>query len=115
MCQSPGLPRVVLTPNSQHGGQDPPNPDARKSTDHQSEERLYRVTCRSHLEDTRREHREESQRYQYRETCRGNIDYRIPGIPHSLVRQVDTNRREKVKGLIQQFEDHPNRGMLLQE
>ena len=57
--QSPNLPRVVPAPNSQH--QDSPNPDARKSTDHHCEQRLYRETCRSLLEDTRREHPGESQ------------------------------------------------------
>ena len=40
---------VRLIPRN--GRQDPPNPDARKSTDHQSEQRLYRETCRSPLED----------------------------------------------------------------
>ena len=54
--QSPRLSRVVLAPTSQHGRQDPPNPDERKSTDHQSEERLCRETCRPLLEGTRREH-----------------------------------------------------------
>ena len=114
--QSPRLPRVVLTPNSQHGRQGPSkNPDEIKSTDHESEERLYRENCRSLLEDTRREHPRESQRYQYRETCRGSVDYRIPGIPHSTVQQVDTNRKETVKKLIQQFESHPNTELLLQD
>ena len=89
--QSPRLPRVVLTLHSQHERQDPPNPDERKSTDHQSEKRLYR------------------------ETCRGNIDYRIPGVPHSTVQQEDTNRKETVKRLIQQFENHPNRDLMLQD
>ena len=43
--QSPRLPRVVLTPNSQYGRQDPPNPEARKSTDHHSEQSVqYRET-----------------------------------------------------------------------
>ena len=76
---SPRLPRVVLTPNLQHGRQDPPNPEARKSTDHHSEQsekceetrrtRLeetrrakYEETRRSHLEDTRRKHLEENHR-----------------------------------------------------
>ena len=51
VCQSPRLPRVVRTPHPRNGRQDPPNPDARESTDHQSEQRLYRETCRSPLED----------------------------------------------------------------
>ena len=63
--QSPRLPRVVLTPNSQNGRQDPPDPDARKSTDHKSEKRPYR------------------------ETCRGNVDFRIPGTPHSRKQSKD--------------------------
>ena len=63
--QSPRLPRVIFTPNSQHGRQDPPNPHARKSTDHQSEKRPYR------------------------ETCRGNVDFRIPGTPHSRKQSKD--------------------------
>ena len=48
-------------------------------------------------------------------TCRGNADYRIPGKPHSAVQQVDTNRKETVKRLIQQFENHPNRDLLLRD
>ena len=73
---------------------DPPGLDARKSTDHQSEQRLYRGTCRSFLQDTRREYPGESQGCLYKETCRCNVDYGIPGFPHSTVQQVDTNRKE---------------------
>ena len=58
---------------SQHSRKDPPNPDARESNDNESEKRLHRGTCR------------------------GNIDFRIPGIPHSTVEQMDTNREETVK------------------
>ena len=85
--QSPRVPHVVLTPNSQGGRQDPPNPEARKSTD------------------------------KYKETSRGNVDYRIPGIPHSTVQdqEEDSNRKETVKRLIQQFENHPNRDSLIQD
>ena len=108
--QSPRLPRVVLTPNLQCRRQDPPYLEARKTTDHQSEQSVqYRETCRSHLEDTRRTHPEESQRWRYRRTCRGDVDYRIPGIRHSTVQKDDWNREETVKRLIQQFENHPNR------
>ena len=114
--QSPRLPRVVLTPNLQHGRQDPFNPEARKSADHQSEQSAkYRETRRSHLEDTRRKHLEESQRGKYKETCRGNVDYRIQGIPHSTVQKEDSNRKEIVKILIQQFENHPNRDSLIED
>ena len=43
-----------------HGCQDPSNPDARKSTDHPSEQSVkYRETSCSHFNDTRRKHLEE--------------------------------------------------------
>ena len=100
--QCPRLPRVVLTPKLQL--------EARKSTDHQSEQSVkYRETCRSHFEDTRRKHLEESQRGKYREPYRGNVDYRIQGTPHSTVqKEEDSNRKEIVKRLNQQFENHPH-------
>ena len=109
--QSTRLPRVVLTPNLQHGRQDPPDPEARKSTDHHSEQSLkYIETCRSRLR-ARREHLEENQRGKYKETCRGNVDCRIQGIPHSTVQKEDSKRKDIFFGkkLIQQFENHPNR------
>ena len=72
--QSPMLPRVVLTPNSQYGRQDLPNPEERNSTDKQSEQSVKNSeTCRSFLEDTRRKHPRESQRWTYSDTCRGNV------------------------------------------
>ena len=43
------------------------------------------------------------------------FDFRIPGIPHSAVGQVETNREEKVRRLIDQFESHRNRIMLLKD
>ena len=36
-------------------------------------------------------------------------------MPHSAVQQQDTNRRETVKKLIQQFENHPNKEVFLQD
>ena len=36
-------------------------------------------------------------------------------IPRSTFEQVDTNRKETVKRLINQFENHPNRDVLLQD
>ena len=41
--------------------------------------------------------------------------FRIPGIPHSAVEQVETNRKEKVRRLIEQFENHPNKNVLLKD
>ena len=113
--QSPRLPRVVLAPNSKYGRQDLSTPEARKSTDHQSEQSVKcRETCRLLLEDTSRKHPGESQRCKCRETCRGNVDYKIPGIPHSTVQKEDSNRKDTVKRLIQQFENHHNRDSLIQ-
>ena len=45
----------------------------------------------------------------------GNVDKKIPGIPHSTVQQQDTNRKETVRKLIQQFENHPNRDSLTED
>ena len=83
--QSPRMPHVVLKPNPQSVQQDQPDQEARKSSDHQ------RVPG------------------SYVETRSGNVDDRIPGISHSTVQQQDTNRRETVKKLIQQFENHRTR------
>ena len=38
-----------------------------------------------------------------------------PGIPHSTVEQLDPNRKETVRRLIEQFENHPNRNVLLKD
>ena len=89
--QSPRLPRVLLKPNSQRGQQDQPDQEARKNSDHQSVSGIYG------------------------ESRSGNVDCRIPDIPHSTVQQQDTNRRETVKKLIQQFENHPNKEFFLQD
>ena len=50
------------------------------------------------------------------ETCSSSrVDFRIPGIPDSTVEQVATNRKETVRRLIEQFENHPNKNMLLKD
>ena len=114
--QSPRLPRVVLTPKLQHGRQDPSNPEARTSADHQSEQSAkYEETRRSHLQNFRHKHLEENHRAKYKETCRGNVDYRIQGMLHSTVQKEDSNRKEIVKKLIQQFENHPHRDSLIKD
>ena len=89
--QSPRVPRILLKPNSQSGRQDQPDQEARECSDHPS-------ASGSHGE-----------------TRSGNVDNRIPGIPHSTVQQQDTNRRETVKKLTQQFENHPNKESFLQD
>ena len=51
-----------------------------------------------------------------RRTCSSSRVYvRIPSIPHSTVEQVETNRKETVRRLKEQFENHPNRNMLLKD
>ena len=90
--QSPRLPSDVLKPNSQSGQQEQPDQEARTSSDHQS------ASDRS-----------------CGEICSGNVDERIPGKPCSTVQQQDTNRKQTVKKLIQQFENHPNKESLLQD
>ena len=50
------------------------------------------------------------------ETCSSSrVDFRVPGIPHSTVQQVETNCEETVRRLIEQFENHQNRNMLLMD
>ena len=88
---SPWLPRVVLKANTQSGQQDQQEQESRTSCDHPSaSQSASEIWC-------------------------NNVDYRIPGIPHSAVEKQDTNRRDKVKKLIQQFENHPNKDFYIQD
>ena len=74
------LPRVTLVPNSQHVQKGVHVSESRKSDD--------RV-------------------HKHRETCSSSrVDVRIPGIPHSAVEQMETNRKETVRRLIEQFDCH---------
>ena len=88
---TPGLPRVVLKANSHNGQQDQQEQDARTSCDRPSGSQGSG------------------------ETWCNNVDCRIPGIPLSAVEQQDTNRKDKVKRLIQQFDSHPNKESFLQD
>ena len=87
------LPRVTLVPNSQHVQKDVLVSESRKSDDRENEVHQHRETCGS-------------------DHC---VDFRIPGIPHSAVDQVETNRKSKVLRSIELFESHPNRNMLLKD
>ena len=69
----------------------------------------------AHFSRTPRKHPGESERGKCRETCRGYVDYRNPGVPHSTVQKEDSNRKETVKRLIQQYENHLNRVSLIQD
>ena len=111
LLQSTPIPKVTA---SRHGRHDPSNLEAGKSADHQSEQSVkYRETRRSHLQNSHHKHLAENHRAKYNETCRGNVDYRIQGKPHSTVQKEDYNRKEIVKRLIQQFENHPHRDSLI--
>ena len=89
--ESPRLPRVILKSNSQSGQQDQPDQEARKFSDHQSVSGSYGKPAAA------------------------TLNCRIPGIPHSTVQQQDTNRRETIKKLIQQFQNHSNKEFFLQD
>ena len=96
--QSPrSLRNTVLKPNLHHGRLDLSNLEARTSVDHQSKESEEYGKTRSE---------------EFVETRSGNIDFRIPGLPHSTVQKEDDVRRETVKKLTDQFETHPNRESL---
>ena len=90
--QSPKLPRETLVSNSQHAQKGVLITDSRKSDDREYEVHKHRRTCSS--------------------SC---LDFRTRGIPHSTVQQVETNRKETVRPIIEQFENHPNKIMLLKD
>ena len=90
---SPEFPqRIVLKPNLHCGHQDTTSSDARTSVDHSDK---HGGT--------------------YRETCRGEIDFRIQGLPHSVVQEHDHIRKKAVQKLIHQFENHPNKEALRED
>ena len=96
MCQSLELPqRIVHKPNLNNRRQDTTNFEARASVDHLS-----------------REYAETRSGGEYGETRCGNIDFRIQGLPHSIVQQQDDTRKETVQKLIHQIETLPNREAL---
>ena len=51
----------------------------------------------------------------YGETCDNSVDYRISGVPLSAVEQQDTTRENKVKKLIEKFENHKHKESFLQD
>ena len=85
LCQmvrlTPKAPRVVLKSNSQCGQQDPQSLDARSSWEPSSDSKNYV------------------------EICNNTVDYRISGVPLSAVKQQSTTRENKVKRLIEKFEN----------
>ena len=77
--------------NSQCGQQDLRGQDARSSWDPPSDSKSYE------------------------ETSNNAVDFRIPGIPLSTVEQQDTTRENKVKKLIEKFENHQHKESFLQD
>ena len=88
---TPSLPWVVLKSNSQCGQQDQRIQEARSSWDSLSDSKSYG------------------------ETWNNAVDYRIRGIPLSTVEQQDTTRENKVKKLIEKFENHKHKESFIQD
>ena len=88
---TPRVPRVVLKSNSQHGQQDPQIQDARSSWEPSSDSKSYG------------------------ETCNNTVDYRVSGVHLSAVEQQDSTRENKVKKLIEKFENHKHKESFLQD
>ena len=88
---NPRVPRIVLKSNSQIGLQDQCEQDARTSYDQPSGSKMSW------------------------ETGSNTVDYRNPGVPLSAVEQQNTHRKDKVKKLIEKFENHPNKESFLQD
>ena len=88
---TPRVRRVELRSNSQIGQKHQQEQDARTSCDQSSGSKLSW------------------------ETGRNTVDHRIPGVPLSAVEQQDTHRKDKVKQLIEKFENHPNKESFLQD
>ena len=88
---TPRVPRDVLKSNSQIGQQDQREQDARTSCDQPSGSKLPWGTGRN------------------------TMDYKIPGEPLSAVEQQETQRKDKVKQLIEKFENHPNKESSIQD
>ena len=88
---TPRVARVVLKSNSQHGQQDPRSQDARSSWEPSRDSKGSG------------------------ETCSSTMDYRISGVPLSVVEQQDTTRENKVKKLIEKFENHQRKESYLKD
>ena len=85
------LPRVVLKSNSQYGPQDPQSQEARSSWEPSSDSKSYG------------------------EICNNTVDHRISGVPLSAVEPQNTTRENKVKRLIEKFENHKHKESFIQD
>ena len=87
---TPRVPRVVLKSNSQYGLQDPQNQDARSSWAPSSDSKSYG------------------------DTCNNTVDHKVAAVPLSAVEQQNTTRENKVKRLIEKFENHKHKDSFIQ-
>ena len=88
---TPRVPRVVLNSTSQYGPQDPQNQEARSSWKPSSDSNIHG------------------------ETCNCTVDHRTAGIPPSAVEPQNTIRENRVKRLIEQFENQKVKHSLIQD
>ena len=88
---TPRVPRVVPKSNSQYGQQDPQSQEARSSWDPSSDSKSHG------------------------ETCSNFVDYRIYGVLLSAVEQQNTTSENKVKKLIEKFENHQCKESFVQD
>ena len=88
---TPRVPRVVLKSNSQFGPQDPQSQEARSSWEPSSDPKSYG------------------------EICNNTVDHIISGVPLSAVEPQKTIRENKVKSLIEKFENHKHKESFLQD
>ena len=77
--------------NSQYGPQDPQNQDARSSWEPSSDSKSYG------------------------EICNNTVDHGISGVPLSADVQQNTTRENKVKRLIEKFENHKHKESFIQD
>ena len=88
---TPRVTRAVLKLNSQFGQQDLQSQDARSSWEPSSDSKSYG------------------------ETCNNTVENKISGVPLSAVEQQDTTCENKVKRLIEKFENHKHKELFLQD
>ena len=88
---TPRMQRIVLKSNSQYGPQDLQSQEARSSWESSSDSKSFG------------------------EICSSIVDHRISGVPLSAVEQQDTMRENKVKRLIEKFENHKHKESFLQD
>ena len=91
MRLTPRVPRVVLKSNSQYGPQDPQSQETKSSWEPSNDSRSYG------------------------EICNNTVDHRITGVPLPAVEPQNTIRENKVKRLIEKFENHKHKESFIQD